>query len=242
MASPVNHLVPEVVTTTEPARHFDMALKREQTAVIQSQEADPAVVLRLTTSSTETVPALPSSYHVLVRVLTVALNPNDHKMLAHFPMPGSGVGCDFCGIVESGGGGGGEDGPDPVHRPGTRVCGTVFPYAAVGAGNRHHRMGSFAEYVVVDSRLLLKVPDQWSDLQGAALGGVGWSTVGLAMSGGDALALPGRPSVPAEKKQPILVYGGGTATGTMAIQILRLYVSASAQPNPTPSPSLSCPE
>ncbi|KAL1872945.1 hypothetical protein Daus18300_004083 [Diaporthe australafricana] len=200
-----------------------MALEREQTAIIQSQEADPAAVLPLTTSSTEAVPPLPSIHHVLVRVLTVALNPNDHKMLAHFPMPGSGVGCDFCGIVESASGGGGEEDPDFVnHRPGTRVCGTLFPYAAVGAGDHHHRMGSFAEYVVVDSRLLLRVPDRWSDLQGAALGGVGWSTVGLAMSGADALALPGRPSTPAEEEKHVLVYGGGTATGTMAIQMLRL--------------------
>lgn len=208
-------------------------MAQKQTAIIQSQEANRAGFLSLTTSNTDALPPLPSPYHILVRVLTVALNPNDHKMLAHYPMPGHGVGCDFCGIVESGGDV--EDSPH-VHRRGTRVCGTVFPYAAVDANNNHHRMGSFAEYVVVDSRLLLKVPDQWSDLQGAALGGVGWSTVGLAMSGSDALALPGRPSMPAGEKRPVLVYGGGTATGTMAIQILRLYVP----PGPNPCPSLSC--
>lgn len=200
-----------------------MGQPQDHTALIQdSHQAGHDSSLPITTSSVETIQTLPSSYHVLVRVLAVALNPNDHKMLTHFPMAGNGVGCDFCGIVEHGGNSG--DNPDFVHRPGTRVCGTVFPYAAAETNNIHHRMGSFAEYVAMDSRLLLRVPDQWSDLQGAALGGVGWSTAGLAISSSDALALPGHPSMPAGEKQTILVYGGGTATGTMAIQMLRLYV------------------
>lgn len=208
-----------------------MAQQRNYTALVQSYRADHSDALPITTTSVETSPALPSPYHVLVRVLAVALNPNDHKMLAHFPVVGNGVGCDFCGIVERG-----SDSAEDhhfVHRPGTRVCGTVFPYAAADTESLHHRMGSFAEYVVVDSRLLLSVPDQWSDVSAAALGGVGWSTVGLAMSSSDALALPGRPSMPAEMNQAILVYGGGTATGTMAIQMLRLYVL------PTPCPYLA---
>jgi NADPH:quinone reductase-like Zn-dependent oxidoreductase len=127
------------------------------------------------------------------------------------------------GVVERGAGANSED-DHLLYRPGTRVCGTVFPYDAVDTNSLHHRMRSFAEYVVADSRLLLRVPDQWGDVQAAALGGVGWSTIGLAMSSSDSLALPGRPSKPTEERLAILVYGGGTATGTMAIQMLRLYI------------------
>ncbi|KAK2603560.1 hypothetical protein QQS21_004240 [Conoideocrella luteorostrata] len=144
-------------------------------------------------------------------------------MLTHFPQPGHGAGCDFCGVVVECAGDA-DMGPSP----GVRVCGTAFPYAPVddvdsdSDNNSHGRMGSFAEFVVVDSRLLLRVPDHWTDLQAAALGGVGWSTVAMAMSSSDALALPGLPSKPAETNAPVLVYGGGTATGSMAAQLLNL--------------------
>ncbi len=196
-----------------------------QTALIQSPAA-AAGSLPLTLSSSELIPSLRSAHHVLVRVRAVALNPNDHKMLAHFPLPGNGVGCDFCGVVERTGDAdtttSGTGNSPQLHAPGTRVCGTVFPYAPTD--DDHRRIGAFAEWIVADSRLLLRVPEGWSDLQGAALGGVGWSTVALAMSHPDALALPALPSRPAEKRVPILVYGGGTATGTMACQLLKLYV------------------
>lgn len=68
------------------------------------------------------------------------------------------------------------------------------------------------------------VPDNWRDTQAAALGGVGWSTVCLAKSDPDALALEGRSGDPITMtKNPvsIVVYGGATATGLIAIQILR---------------------
>lgn len=204
-----------------------MMAAEKQTAIIQSQGTVSRTLLPLAPSNAVEIPALPSAHHVLVRVLAVALNPNDHKMLTHFPIPGHGVGCDFCGIVEDMGAktNAHDLDIDPAQRPGTRVCGTLFPYAPVGAGNDHDRMGAFAEYVVVDSRLLLTVPPSWTDLQGAALGGVGWSTVALAMAASDAMALTGTPSTPAESRIPVLVYGGGTSTGTMAAQLLKWYAS-----------------
>lgn len=195
-----------------------MAPPQTQTALIQSENAESFPgALPLAISNSQPGPSLPSPHHVLVRVRAVALNPNDHKMVEHFPVPGNGAGCDFCGVIEHMG--------DAVEAPfalGTRVCGTVFPYAATGGDGDHRPMGAFAEWLVADSRLVLRIPDDWSDLQGAALGGVGWSTVGLALSHPDALALPGLPSRPAERRLPVLVYGGGTATGTMACQLLKL--------------------
>lgn len=200
-----------------------------QTAIIQSPAESPEA-LPLAISSSVPVPELPSEHHVLVHVRAVALNPNDCKMVLNFPLLGNGAGCDFCGVVvqQSDVAGNGVKNHVAIHQPGTRVCGTVFPYSGVDPENQHRRTGAFSEWVAADSRLLIQIPDDWSDLQGAALGAVGWSTVTLAMSHRNYLGLSGLPSHPAETRLPILVYGGGTATGTMACQLLKLYVTLEA--------------
>lgn len=102
--------------------------------------------------------------------------------------------------------------------PGTRLCGPVH-----GCNPANPDNGAFTEYPAADARVLLRVPAVWSDVEVAALGGVGWATVALAME--DCLKLAGRPSAPAQSRAdgsriPVLVYGGATATGTMACQIL----------------------
>lgn len=181
-----------------------------QTALIQSSESSVAGHLPICVSTTVAIPSLPTQHHVLVKVLAVALNPNDYKMVTHYPMPGNMAGCDFCGVVE----GAGED---SVHVVGARVCGAVFPYKP-----EEPRSGAFAQWLVADSRLLLQVPHDWTDVQGAALGGVGWSTACLAISHPEALALKGRPCKPSQEAEPVLVYGAATATGTMACQLLKL--------------------
>ncbi|PVH94044.1 putative zinc binding dehydrogenase [Periconia macrospinosa] len=174
-----------------------------QTAIIQSPKAQntASTELSLTVAHDLATPCLPlsSPYHVLIRVLAVALNPTDFKIIKHFAMPGRVVGCYFCGVVEVG---------LASHPGGTRVCGGMFP-------------ARFSQYVVVDVRLLIKVPSSLTNLQGAALGGVGWGTAGLALLGKDALSLP-EEREGSRKSKPILVYGGATATGTMALQVLKM--------------------
>ncbi|KAK2037425.1 GroES-like protein [Colletotrichum somersetense] len=185
-----------------------------QTAIVQIAKGSstelPLVVIR-----SAPVPTLPSEHHLLIRVLAVALNPNDHKMMTHFDMPGSIAGCDFCGVVEKA-----DDptSPSAARFPrGTRVCGALFSYNPDDPDN-----GAFAQWVVADSRLLVKVPDSWTDSEAASLG-VGWSTLCLAFSDPNALGLEGLPSKPShESKEPVLVYGGGTASGTLACQLLSL--------------------
>jgi NADPH:quinone reductase-like Zn-dependent oxidoreductase len=140
----------------------------------------------------------------------VGLNPTDYKMITHFFMDGNTVGCDFCGIVE-------KAGESASVSPGERVCGADFPYRPDNKLN-----GAFAQYAVADSRHVLRVPKDWSDTQAAALGAIGWCTACLAISDPEALNLKGMPSSPAEKPSPVLVYGGATATGLMAIQMLKL--------------------
>ena len=199
-----------------------------QTAVVQTTKSSSSH-LPFTVSSSAPVPKISSAHHVLVRVLAVALNPNDHKMAMHFNMPGSVAGCDFCGIVvaaypgNTNGFGSTESPPlspsDARARLliGTRVCGALFPYNPSDPEN-----GSFAQYCVADARLLVKVPGGWDDLEAASMG-VGWSTISLATSDPNALALEGLPTTPTHTgKDPVLVYGGGTASGTLACQILSL--------------------
>jgi len=188
-----------------------MPVPTTQTAIVQTEKGSLGD-LPLAVSKTAPVPKRPSEHHVLVRVLAVALNPNDHKMVTHLNTPGSIAGCDFCGIVE-------EASEQARFQPGARVCGALFPYSPNDLDN-----GAFAQWCVVDARLLVEVPSSWSDLEAASLG-VGWSTLCLAFSDPDALALEGLPTAPTHQSgDPILVYGGGTASGTLACQLLALYV------------------
>src|SRR5689334_19061937 len=106
-----------------------MPIPETQTALIQTGDASSGSTLSLNISTSVRVPELPTPHHVLVRVLAVALNPTDHKMVAHFPVSGNQVGCDFCGIVEKI--------PQSTHAAvfpvGTRVCGGTFPYSQTNA-------------------------------------------------------------------------------------------------------------
>ncbi|KAH3945414.1 trans-enoyl reductase sthE [Parastagonospora nodorum] len=179
-----------------------------QTAVIQSKTSSHG--LPLVVAHGRPLPPLPTPYHVRVRVLAVGLNPTDYKMVTHFFMQDNTAGCDFCGIVE-------EAGPQSVLGLGLRVCGADFPYRPSNPYN-----GAFAEYATADSRHLLRIPDGVSNLQAAGIGAIGWGTAALAISDPAALDLPGLPSRPDSRGLPVLVYGGATATGIMAIQMLKL--------------------
>jgi len=204
------------MTTPPPPYRSSNPTTTTQTAIVQTGDVS-ASRLPIAVSHTAPLPTIPSPHHVLVRVLAVALNPTDHKMPTHFPTPGATMGCDFCGIVVSRHEDGTAESRSASFSPGTRVCGATYGYNPDDPHN-----GAFAEYVVADARLLLRVPKSWTDLQAAALGGIGWGTLGLALWGFETLALVGRPGAPVERPAPVLVYGGGTATGTMACQLLKL--------------------
>lgn len=188
-----------------------MAIPTTQTAVVQTTKKSADLPLCINTCAP--VPQPPTEYHALVRVHAVALNPNDHKMITHFNTPESIAGCDFSGIVAVPPSASTLGGRFP---PGSRVCGALFPYNPENLDN-----GSFAEYCAVDARILVKIPDDWSDAAAASLG-VGWSTISLALSDPNALGLEGLPTKPTHTaKEPVLVYGGATASGTLACQMLQ---------------------
>ncbi|KAG5780083.1 hypothetical protein H9Q73_006271 [Fusarium xylarioides] len=131
-------------------------------------------------------------------------------MITHFLMDGFPTGCDYCGVVES-------VGSCAAVSVGDRVCGGEFPYHRGSPNN-----GAFAQWKVADSRQILLVPAEWSEVEGAAVGGISWGTMAMAASDPEALGLAGVPSKPIDEPVFVLVYGGGTVTAKMVMQILRL--------------------
>lgn len=153
------------------------------------------------------IPKLRDDY-ILVKTVSVGLNPTDWKHIAYLSPPGVLVGCDYSGIVEEVG-----KGVKKQFKKGDRICGFAH-----GANAVQPEDGSFAEYIVVKGDLQMKIPEHMS-FQDAATLGVGINTVGQALYQSLKLALP---TEPIKDATPILIYGGSTATGTMAIQFAKL--------------------
>ncbi|EXL67077.1 hypothetical protein FOPG_16776 [Fusarium oxysporum f. sp. conglutinans race 2 54008] len=200
----------------------DEGWMKRQSSIVQVDKGATPESLSFMISHSATVPSPPSGY-VLVRTLAVALNPFDHKMAEYFPAPGASVGCDFCGIVEQPPSLSSDDKKEDKSekyrfQAGQRVCGSL-----VGNNPQRPWEGAFSQYIVAEADLLICVPPGWSDVDAAALGGVGWKTAALALWDSATLALSGRPSSPYQGPPvPVIVYGGTTATGTMACQLLKL--------------------
>ncbi|KAL2018316.1 hypothetical protein VTK56DRAFT_979 [Thermocarpiscus australiensis] len=157
-------------------------------------------------------PKLPDDY-ILVRTTAVALNPTDWKHIDAGRDLGSRVGCDYAGIVEEVG--------SKVTKPfkkGDRICGMVH-----GSNKLQPEGGAFAEYIIVKGDIQIKIPDNFSDEEAATLG-VGISTVGQGLYQGLGLPLPETsPSASAPSSAgKVLIYGGSTATGLLAIQYAKL--------------------
>ncbi|RAK98093.1 zinc-binding alcohol dehydrogenase family protein [Aspergillus ibericus CBS 121593] len=153
------------------------------------------------------IPTLRDDY-LLIKVVSVALNPTDWKHIAFLAPPGALVGCDYAGIVE-------EVGPavKKSFKKGDRVCGFVH-----GANAVQHEDGTFAEYIVAKGDIQMHIPENLSFQEAATLG-VGITTVGQALYQSLKLALP---TEPATNGGEILIYGGSTATGALAIQFAKL--------------------
>jgi len=78
--------------------------------------------------------------------------------------------------------------------------------------------GAFAEYCVVKGDIAIRIPDTLSFADAATLG-VGLVTIGQGLY--QSLQLPS-PESPSTTKEPILIYGGSTATGLFALQFAKL--------------------
>ncbi|PWY83905.1 GroES-like protein [Aspergillus sclerotioniger CBS 115572] len=143
---------------------------------------------------------------ILCRVVAVALNPADWKMVDFSATPGAVGGNDFAGeVIEVG---------EEVTRfhKGDRVFAMTF-----GLNPNGKHTGAFGRYALATADLACKVPMGISWEEAASLG-LAIGTAGTALY--HALRLP-MPDSPAKQPHYVLISGGATATGTVAIQLLK---------------------
>ncbi|KAF7557825.1 hypothetical protein G7Z17_g378 [Cylindrodendrum hubeiense] len=179
-----------------------------QWAIIQTADGESILV------PDASIPPLKSG-SILVRTMAVALNPTDFKMGPAFPVPGTTVGIDYAGEVIR------IDEYAARIRPdlqvGDIVCGGVH-----GNNPADLQSGCFAEFVRAPADLVLKVPDHLPLAQAAALG-TGLTTACMVLhSLGIDFDVTRADSRSSGAGAPVLVYGASTASGTMAIQLLKL--------------------
>ena len=184
------------------------------------------------------VPQICSKDAVLVRVHCVSLNPSDHKIPKVVKRDGLVSGCDFAGEIVQVGAEANSLLQDSrkTWKVGDRVCGAVQ-----GANPDRPGCGAFAEYVEADPLVLIRLAPDWEWSEAAALGGSCIGAVGMALFRDlqlDMRALGGEEAGLAKTvvsthgtchnisssdlMKIVLVYGGSSASGTMAIQLLRL--------------------
>ncbi|KAM0449435.1 hypothetical protein ACHAO4_007453 [Trichoderma viride] len=163
------------------------------------------------TVSVQSVPVpTPGPKELIVRTIAVGLNPTDWKSLDRIPAVGAIIGVDFSGIVEIVG--------KEVNRfkPGDHVAGFVH-----GSVSSDHDYGAFATYVLAFEFLTTKLPPAMTHVEGAVIG-VGITTVGQALYQTLRIPLPMVPSAASFQRpglaKTILIYGGSSATGSLAIQ------------------------
>ena len=151
--------------------------------------------------------------NIIIKTVAVALNPVDTKMVGPFIAEGAMFGFDCAGYVVA-------IGSDvasarPSLKVGDRVCG-----CADGMNKFRPRAGAFGEYVVLDGDMALKIPENMAFEEAAGMG-MRIATAGMALFW--SLGIPTEWLLKAAGEQmPVLVYGGSTSTGTMAIQLLKL--------------------
>lgn len=149
---------------------------------------------------------------MLVRVMAVALNPCDFKMPLRFPTPGLWDGCDFAGTVVLLGSDVAKNGS---FRLGDRVFGAVQ-----GSNRADPQSGAYCEYVKADPGFSFKIPDEMSFETALGVSGTGIATLGVALFW--SLQVPGSLHQPAQKAEDVLVYGGSSTVGLLAIQMAKL--------------------
>ncbi|KAI1076752.1 GroES-like protein [Whalleya microplaca] len=178
------------------------SLPKTHTAIVANDHGD------LIISQDALLPELEADM-LLLKTVAVAVNPVDVKLTGPMASEGAVAGCDCAGIVVAMG----PEVPTDRFALGDRICAAVVPMNPLSP-----RSGAFAEYVGVTADFALKVPNDMS-LESAASLCAGTSAIGYALF--YSLKIPGHPEEPATKPTYVLVYGGSTATGTLAIQLIR---------------------
>jgi NADPH:quinone reductase-like Zn-dependent oxidoreductase len=150
-----------------------------------------------------------AAHAIIVKVHAVALNPVDTKLTGDFVTPGAIFGFDCAGTVVAVG-----SDVKKGWKIGDRVCGT-----ADGMDPKRPNGGAFAEYTALPGELALRIPDSMTFEDAATLPtAIHTNVMALFWSLKIPLSLIDEPT---QKPFPVLVYGGSTSVGTMAIQILK---------------------
>lgn len=114
------------------------------------------------------------------------------------------------------------------------VCIEMWDSQLIHAGNGDNiEDGAFAEHIVAKAAIQIKIPDNISFEEASTLG-VGITTVGQGLYQSLELPWPSTTSTTTENSPAILIYGGSTATGTLAVQFAKLSgfkVLATASPH-----------
>ncbi|TVY75999.1 Protein TOXD [Lachnellula suecica] len=180
-----------------------MAFKHQNRGLIKVAK-DDAIVANIP------YPSLRDDY-IIVRTVAVALNPADWQDLgedfkaASTPLL---IGCDYAGFVEAVG----KDVTKDLKK-GDRVMGCTH-----GTNEVNPEDGAFAEYITAKGDVTVKIPSNLSFSEAATLpGGLGMAALALYRH----LKLPLLPATVPEGLW-ILVYGGSSASGTLAIQFAKL--------------------
>ncbi|KAF5867476.1 putative zinc-binding oxidoreductase protein [Botrytis fragariae] len=162
------------------------------------------------------IPRLRDGY-IFVKTIAVAINPTDWQTVDEKSSPRTKgptlLGCDFAGIVVEVG-----KGVEKEWKKGDRIAGMAH-----GGNDLEPEDGTFATYIVVKGDVAFHIPDNVSFEEAASLG-VGVTTVALGFYKYLSLTLLKFPlSMPNRQRElPILIYGGSSATGTLAIQFAKL--------------------
>lgn len=158
------------------------------------------------------VPRLEDS-EVLIKIEAVALNPADAKQLDNCPVDGAISGSDLAGTVVKV-----SKSLEKDLHIGDRVAAMVL-----GCNPRRPENGAFTQYAAVRAGFCLKLPETISFEAGTTLT-VGLVTCGLALRSLGLVDSTARLASPKNRDSDyVLVYGGSTATGTLAIQILHYF-------------------
>lgn len=179
-----------------------MTLPKNQTAIVADSFGNLVVAHNVELPEVE--PDM-----LLVRTVAVAVNPVDVKLTGAMATEGAVAGSDCSGFVIAVGS------AVPLGRfaVGDRVCAAITPMNPASP-----RVGAFAEYVGTTADCTLRIPDGMP-FESAVTLGIGVATIGYALF--RSLNMPGHPDCPAVTPQYVLIYGGSTASGTLAIQLVR---------------------
>lgn len=158
---------------------------------------------------------------ILVRVRCVAINPVDAKVLHQGPIVGATLGCEFSGDVVWVG--------SAVENKRLVVGAAVFG-CVYGNHPGQPDNAAFAEFVAIAGDLVYLLPGHLTYQEGATIG-VSLPTVAMSVYYPWKLPFPRvepvnhHPQLSTAsngRRQYVLVYGGSTAMGTMALQLLHL--------------------